>query len=509
MPERIYRELRPVVRRQRAMLMLRSMLVGCVVASLIGLYLGVMRLIGRPVSPFVASGLLIGGPVFGLLVGALSGWGWRRAARAVDDHYGLKDRAFSALAFLGRHERHPIQELQLRDAETHLTKVSAKDVVPFSLPRLLPYALILLVAAIALLSWPPLGSNKAQAASAEVLPGVKNIADKEEENLKEIEKFAHEEEDKELEDLAKQLQAEVKEMKQDGVDVKEVLAKLSEMQAAIAKTQQAQYNVGLVNAQLQSLGSAMMAANTTEAAGQALQEGKFDQAAKELEKLEDPPIDKKETKSLEDKLKQLAKAMGDVGLGNMGEATGEMAEGVKTSNKAKFKKATRELAGIAKGHGKRKKIKEILDAEIESLNESKGECNSEFAMRGKKPEKSLSGSTNWGLTTSGNVLGDKTNLQSKRDIKEITGVEGDGSSEMETTHSPEGRQTAARGYRESYQKYKKMSESVLDTEPIPLGHRQAIRKYFELIRPEGSSQSSATKGVETAPLKGESPSNQK
>ena len=30
------------------------------------------------------------------------------------------------------------------------------------------------------------------------------------------------------------------------------------------------------------------------------------------------------------------------------------------------------------------------------------------------------------------------------------------------------------------------SESVLDTEPIPLGHRQAIRKYFELIRPQNA-----------------------
>jgi hypothetical protein len=34
-----------------------------------------------------------------------------------------------------------------------------------------------------------------------------------------------------------------------------------------------------------------------------------------------------------------------------------------------------------------------------------------------------------------------------------------------------------------YAKYKKMSDAVLDSEPIPLGQRQMIRKYFELIRP--------------------------
>ena len=75
------------------------------------------------------------------------------------------------------------------------------------------------------------------------------------------------------------------------------------------------------------------------------------------------------------------------------------------------------------------------------------------------------------MNTSGNTLGDKTKLQSKRDVKEITGNPGDGPSEMETTHSVEGKQQAARGYKESYQKYKKMSEAVLDSEPIPLGHR--------------------------------------
>ena len=46
------------------------------------------------------------------------------------------------------------------------------------------------------------------------------------------------------------------------------------------------------------------------------------------------------------------------------------------------------------------------------------------------------------------------------------------------------RQHASRGYREAYQKYRKMSEAVLEGEAIPLGQRQMIRKYFELIRPQ-------------------------
>ena len=98
------------------------------------------------------------------------------------------------------------------------------------------------------------------------------------------------------------------------------------------------------------------------------------------------------------------------------------------------------------------------------------------------------------MTTSGNVLGNKTKLQANRKVEEITGNPGEGPSEMETTHSPEGKQKSATAYKENYQKYKKMSEDVLDSEPIPLGHRQTIRKYFELIRPSnGESTSSPSK----------------
>ena len=42
-----------------------------------------------------------------------------------------------------------------------------------------------------------------------------------------------------------------------------------------------------------------------------------------------------------------------------------------------------------------------------------------------------------------------------------------------------------------YQKYRKMTEAALNSEPIPLGHRQTIRRYFELIRPQGDEAKQA------------------
>ena len=88
---------------------------------------------------------------------------------------------------------------------------------------------------------------------------------------------------------------------------------------------------------------------------------------------------------------------------------------------------------------------------------------------------------------SGNEPGDKTSLLDSSRKLQLSGQEGDeGDVETESTTSPEGREQAKRGYRERYDQSQKLNESVLDSEPIPLGHRQTIRKYFELIRPQQS-----------------------
>jgi hypothetical protein len=89
------------------------------------------------------------------------------------------------------------------------------------------------------------------------------------------------------------------------------------------------------------------------------------------------------------------------------------------------------------------------------------------------------------MATSGNTDGDRTKLDSARKREQVEGQMGEGASETETAHMPEGRQAAARAYQDQYKKYRRMTEAALNSEPIPLGHRQTIRRYFELIRPEG------------------------
>jgi hypothetical protein len=204
-----------------------------------------------------------------------------------------------------------------------------------------------------------------------------------------------------------------------------------------------------------------------------------------LEQLEEPALDRNEAKAVEEKLRQVAKGMGEVGLGQMSEAASQMAEGLQ-GGKGRFSKASKEMAKMVSKHGKLRKINELLEGELARLREGKCECQSNSTAKGKFPHKSLSPSASWGMGTSGNIQGEKTNLLSQRNLQEITGTPGEGPSDVETTHSAEGRQQAGRAYKDVYQKYRRMSEAVLDSEPIPLGHRQTIRRYFELIRPAAS-----------------------
>lgn len=500
MERAIYAPLALVRRRQQALLVLWLAAQGLLLAALTGIVLGAGRwLAGWSVSPLAVVAVLLAGPAAGALVGFLLRRSWHSAASAVDAHYRLKDRAVTALAFLRKPNRSPLDDLQVEDAARHLADIEPRQVAPWRWPRSLPVGAALLCVAVALLVWPS-GPRRVEAGVLEPLAEVLAVADDLQEDLNEFQELAQRDENPELEKLVELLREKVAEMKEPGVDVREALAKLSEMQSAV-QTQQAQYNVELVDAQLESLGSGMSLSQALAEAGKSLVEGKFDRAAEELEKLEEPPPERKEAKAVEEQMKKNAQQMGEVGLGSLADATSEMAEGIK-GGKGKFKSGARRVAKEVRKHQRRRKINDLLATELNRLSEAKCDCQKSNLARGKRLEKSTSPSTNFGLSTSGNVRGDKTDLLANKNLQQVSGaVSDEGASEVETTHSPEGRQQAARGYRESYQKYRRMSESVLDSEPIPLGHRQTIRKYFELIRPDQTEAATTSEKGGGAPNK--------
>lgn len=493
MDKRIFETLEPVRRRQSRLLVLRWTALGLFVSSLLGIGLGALRLKGTdPLPPTWSLSLLAAGPLVGAILGLLRGRSWSLAASAVDRRYSLKDRVVTALEFVDRAESTSLHQLQLADAEQHLEVVDPRRVVPLRAPALLPWASAACALALALILWP---RPKAEARPVAPLEAVVAAADDALISLEELEKAAETHKDKDLEKLVKQLQQKIEEMKQPGVDVREALAKLSEMQTAIAE-QQAMYNVGLVDSQMKTLGEAMASTQALESAGNALQQDKYAKAAEAMEQAE-PNFERKEAKALKEQLKKASQASGEAGLGDLSESTSELAESLDDSHSAQS--ALKKLGKLARAHGRRKQINDLLKRQAQSLSECKGNCQKNSTLTGLLRKKSTTPSSNWGMSTSGNVDGEKTTLGAGRKQDTVKGQMGEGPSETETTHSPEGRQSAGRQYRELYQKYRQRTEAALNSEPIPLGHRQTIRRYFELIRPQGDEAEKSDAKPSTPP----------
>ena len=311
-----------------------------------------------------------------------------------------------------------------------------------------------------------------------------------EESIKELEDEFKKDSDPELEQLLKELKQKAEELKEPGVDVKEALAKISEMQAAI-QSAQSQSSLEQVDQQLQEIGEAMASAKALEGAGQALAEGKYDKAMKELTELSDLEFDRNEARTTVEKLKKAAKRSGNGADGAISDAAKDIAEGIEDDDDDKAMAGARRLGDKAGKQARKKKINDLLNAELSELSDRKCNCQKNSTAKGKKKQKSNNSSETWGMTESGNIDGDATSLNSSANREQVTGVGGDGESDFETSSSSEGRQEAQRGYKEVYQKYKKMSEAVLENEQIPLGHRQTIRRYFESIRPQQGEEAPA------------------
>lgn len=499
MRQAIYAALKPLRSRQQLLFLLRCLILGTIASAIAGLLAGTVRLaFGLELAAGLRVALLAAGPLAGLLYGLLAPRSWFEAAAAVDEHYQLKDRTITALAFADTAAPTVLQALQFADAMDHLHTVDPKAVVPFQPPRSWLLAVTAGLAATVLLTW-PLALPQAEAGLAPPPEHIAALALEQKERLATLEKKLAEtsqdlddeqadEEKKSLKELVQKLLEKVEEMTQPGMNEQEALARLSEMQAELQALAN-QLNVAALDGQLSALGTALAASSPFEGAGKALQDGKLEKAAKELEKLDEVKLTPKEAKALEEKLKQLAKQMGDAGQGSLGDAVAELADTLKGGN-GKVGKATRNLAKKVNNAVKRRRVNDLLLAQVEELKECKCDCQANGGARLRMPTKSSDPSSNWGRAISGNLDGEKTKLASGRTDQQLTGTPGaEGDSEVETTATPEARQQASRAYQEKYLKFKKESEAVLEGEPIPLGHRQMVKKYFELIRPSQADPS--------------------
>ncbi|MFN3193209.1 MAG: hypothetical protein ACE361_22045 [Aureliella sp.] len=436
----------------------------------------------------IAAILVFASTMLGLAVGMLVPTSWRSTAEIVDQHYGLKDRSLTAFDFAARSKLDELQMLQVEDALEHLDRVDASEVVPYRIPRFAPAAICTLAVMLAI-ALVPTQSSEAVASAPEPMPVVLEQASLLEETmLEELDELAQEVNDDELKDLVEELEEAIEDLKSPEVDQREALAKLSEMQIAVAEAMK-QMDVEQIDAQLEQLAQAMEAAEATEAASQALKSQQYDKAAEELEKIDASTMSRKEREAVKSNMSKLAKKLGEANKGELSDAIAEMVEGLENENNSKCKSGMCKAAGVCKKQGMKKKISQCLGCQLNRLSECKSCCQGSCNKPGSKVAKTKSPSNKWGTGASNQPTGEnKTKLDSTRREENITGMAGDGPSEKETLSSPEARQDAQRAYRDRYTEFRKQMEEVLDSEPLPLGHRQTVRTYFENIRPQNGDE---------------------
>jgi hypothetical protein len=376
----------------------------------------------------------------------------------------------------------------------HLQRVEAKQVVPFVLPSSFRWAVVTTALAVVLLCW-PMSRSQVNAGPSQPLDAIVAEAEVIEEDLMELLEELPEDHDPEVDALVKELLAKAEEMKQPGVDVREALAKLSEMQSALQAVA-AEFNVAATDEQLKAIGEALQSAEALSDAGKALQEGQYDKASEQLAKLDNPKLDRKESRAVADKLKKASENAAEKGMKKLSEAAKNAAEGLDKKDSSQTKEGLSKLSESAKKQAGSKKISQMLKQQSDKLGESKANCQGNSPDKGNQLARKPSQKAGQG--TNSNVQGDRTEFAAKRSEQKIQGQKGEqGDADTETLSTTEASEQSKRELKEVYQRYRKLSDAVLESEDIPLGHRQTIRRYFEAIRPgredANSTPSNSTK----------------
>jgi len=444
--------------------------------------------------------LLTASAGIGILIGAMLAWllpvDSQKSAQHVDRHYQFKDRLLTALKFITHAEATPMQRLQLEDATRHARQVDPKVVQPYRLPKNFSWTLgvTLLAATICFVS--PFFNKEQAVVAAEPLPEVVAVIETLRENLIErMDELAEEHPEEEtLRELADQLKDLLAQLDESSNDRRESLGTLSEMEAAIRNTLNA-FQLESVDVSMRELADALSAADATRAAGQAMRDGQYARAADELENLNPDSMSRQERRAVAEQMRQAAQSMNRRGQQSLTEATLQMAEGLENNDAAQCQAGACALAGECRTQGLRRGIAEALEGQLALLAFSKSQCNAggqcqscgggQCSSCGGGMCNSNQPNQNAGTAAVGNpTSGEETSLDSARQRQDLTGMMGSqGDSQIERMATEGQQEQAGREFRDVFQDFQRMSEAVLETEPIPLGQRQMIRRYFESIRP--------------------------
>ncbi len=484
----IQETLQQVRRRLKLMMLVKGTVTGLLVGAVCALGFAAIRLGFAPDLPWQgAPVILIIGTALGFAASALRRAPTETAARVVDSKYELKDSSLTALQFEAEQDNDALRRLQVQQAEEKMAQVDATECVPLAIPRSsLAWSAGLTAATAIVLLATNLSVPRVEAAS--VIPMAKSQAEDLNENMiADLETLAEETEDPAIEELLKELKEKVDELETEALDEADLLATLSEMENALAEAREAM-NIEQNEAVLQALADAMKPSEAMQMTAGALEEGDYDKAAEELKNVDLKQLSDKERRAVADNMKKMVAKLGKGQQGQLSEAIGELAEGLAgKKSEGECKKSVAKICKACKKQSQCKKAGNCMACQLNRLAQCKSQCrgNCSTVAITNSPSQSA------GKGSAEDVFGSKTNLDGARKEQELTGQHSDGPSETEITQAPEGEQEAARQYTAKFNKFQREAEAVLDSEPLPMGHRETVRKYFESIRPSNEEANAA------------------
>lgn len=185
---------------------------------------------------------------------------------------------------------------------------------------------------------------------------------------------------------------------------------------------------------------------------------------------------------------KLSEQLSKSGQQQASQALGQFSEGAKQGDTRKMASGMKGLAQSFNQQSQRNEARKRLSTQLAQLSLCKNPGNQACNGSGmslmpslcfsKQPGKGI------GSESDPNRVKEATNLEGERRAETMNNVVTDGESEKVTLKSASGQTEAARATQTvSFEAYRKLSQQAIADEAIPAAHRQAIRKYFENIRP--------------------------
>lgn len=451
-------------------------------------------------SVWMISGITLSiGAVVGLLAGLTVRFDHMVAARLIDSRFELKDRVLTALSLNRSGRSDGMARLQLDDTLNAVASIRVSELGFSGKKKKIVPSLILMSVIFAICLAFSFIENRSNAYTVEPIPELVRLTEEVRQEILEPVEFdlprtsPKQEQDwqEQTNKLQKKLEEQVQKLEENMDDPKEMLAALSEMEEAIRQTL-SQFDTQTEERALSDLGSVLSESAVLTNAGKAMKAGRWSDASKELQKADLDKMNNEDRKKTSSRLKKLSKDQKNKNRQTDSNQTERLANSISAGDNGLTGNLLKQLSDRIERYSLRKGICRSLQKRLAFLCSCKSNCSGCCANGqngGQKIQKSNKGGKNSGKGRAGDPrTGQDSKLSSTRRQNQLNGMSGEGPSEIETLSSDEAAGNAVRPYSEVYREYKKKSESVLESEPIPLGNRQIIRRYFESIRPHDKSE---------------------